>query len=63
MLRLPTEGIRQVLQGRAKIDAHHVAKVMERFDTGPIATTLHLKNLAFIDEERRAEILGELLAA
>jgi len=63
MLRLPTDGDRQILQGTSKIDARHVAKLMERFDTGPMATTWHLKNLGFIDEERRGEILGELLAA
>lgn len=63
MLRLPTGGVRRVLQGRSRIDAQQVAKVMEHFDTGPIATTQHLKNLGFIDEEREAEILGELLAA
>ncbi len=62
MLLLPDGGVREVLAGRANIDASDVSRVMNRFNTGPHATTYHLKNLEFIDEERRMEILRELSA-
>lgn len=62
MLLLPTDGVREVLRGKSKIDARDIARVMERFGTGPIATTYHLMNLHFFDEERRVEILRELAA-
>lgn len=63
MLLLPDEGVRDVLAGRNSVDASDVKRVMQRFNTGPYATTYHLKNRGFIaDEERRAEILRELVA-
>jgi Zn-dependent peptidase ImmA (M78 family) len=63
MLLLPDNGVRDVLAGRTSIDASDVRRVMDRFKTGPYATTYHLKNHGFIaDEERRAEILRELAA-
>jgi hypothetical protein len=61
MLLLPDEGVRDVLAGRTNIDASDVKRVMDRFHTGPYATTYHLKNRDFIaDDERRMEILREL---
>lgn len=62
MLLLPDDGVRGVLAGRTNVDASDVKRVMERFRTGPYATTYHLKNLGFVDEERRIEILRELAA-
>lgn len=64
MLLLPDDGVRDVLAGRTSIDASDVKRVMQRFNTGPYATTYHLKNRGFIaDEERRSDILRELDAA
>jgi len=60
MLLMPEGGLRDLLSGKTVIDAADVARVMERFGTGPHATTYHLKNLGFIDEERRAAVLREL---
>jgi len=63
MLLMPDEGVRDVLIGRATIDASDVRRVMDRFHTGPYATTYHLKNRGFIaNDERRIEILRELVA-
>jgi hypothetical protein len=63
MLLLPDDGVRDVLTGRTDIDASDVQRVMQRFNTGPYATTYHLKNRGFIaNEERRVEILKELAA-
>jgi len=39
-----------------------VRAIMTRFRTGPYATAYHLKNRRFIDEERRARIVAELVA-
>lgn len=63
MLMMPDEGVREVLAGRTSIDASDVRRVMDRFETGPYATTYHLKNRGFIaDDERRTDILRELVA-
>jgi hypothetical protein len=65
MLLLPDNGLRKVLNGRrSSLDAGDVHRVMEHFGTGPYATTNHLENLGYIPtEERRTEILKELLPA
>jgi hypothetical protein len=60
MLLLPIAGVRDVLQGKTDVDSDDVQRLMHRFHTGPYATTFHLKNQGFIDEERRVEILREL---
>ncbi|WP_437733537.1 hypothetical protein [Sorangium sp. So ce1335] len=63
MLLMPDDGVRDVLAGRQAIDASDVRRVMQRFNTGPYATTYHLKNRGFIpDDERRMDILRELVA-
>ena len=63
MILLPVDGVRDILRGKTAIDADDVTCVMRQFDTGPYATTFHLNNLGFIDDERRTEILGELVAS
>ena len=35
---------------------------MKRFNSGPHATTFHLKNHGFFDDERRIDVLSELTA-
>jgi len=60
MLLLPVDGLRDILSGKASIDSDDVERVMQKFGTGLYATTFHLKNLGFIDDERRTEILHEL---
>lgn len=61
MLLLPDDGVRGVLKGRKSVDASDVQRVMDRYNTGPYATTYHLKNRGFIaNDERRLEILREL---
>ena len=63
MLMLPDDGVRDALTGKKNIDASDVRRVMDRFHTGPHATAYHLKNRGFIaNDERRAEILRELVA-
>lgn len=63
MLLMPDDGVREVLVGRQRIDGADVKRVMSRFKTGPYATTYHLKNRGFIsDDERRADILKEIVA-
>ena len=63
MLMLPDDGVRDVLTGRSDLDASDVKRVMDRFKTGPYATTRHLKNRGFIrSDERREEILAALVA-
>jgi hypothetical protein len=60
-LLLPIAGVRDAL-GREHIDAEAVHRVMQRFHVGPFATTYHLANHGFIDEERRTDLLRELAA-
>ena len=63
MLMLPDDGVRDVLAGRTSVDASDVKRVMDRYNTGPHATTSHLMNRGFIaNDERRLEILSELVA-
>jgi hypothetical protein len=63
MLQLPDAGVRDVLGGAKSVDASDVKRVMDHFKTGPHATTYHLMNRGFIaDEERRNDILQELVA-
>lgn len=63
MLLLPEDGVRAALTPGRAPTAEDVKRVMERFGTGPHATTFHLKNLGFIaSDERRSEILQQLAA-
>jgi hypothetical protein len=61
MLLLPSEGVRDAL-GKTRVDTEAVRRVMDRFNVGPHATTFHLRNLGFCDDERRVAILAELVA-
>jgi len=61
MLMLPDDGVKDVLAGRGAIDSDDVQRLMDHFGTGPSATTYHLRNRGFIDEERRAGLVQELV--
>jgi len=63
MLALPDEGVRDVLRGCREVDAEAVGSVMQRFNTGPYATTYHLRNRHFISDEERITLLSQLVAA
>lgn len=60
-LLLPIDGVRDALGG-GRITAESVDRVMQRFNVGSVATTYHLKNHGFIDEELRMDLLRELAA-
>ncbi len=60
MLLLPDEGVKSMLSGRGAIDSDGLQRLMDHFGTGPHATTYHLRNRGFIDEDRRARLVGEL---
>ncbi len=60
MLLMPEEGVADALGSGEAVDAAGVERVMDRFHTGAHATTYHLMNMGFIDDERRGAILAEL---
>ena len=62
MFLLPIAGVRDVLLGKSSLTANDVQRVMQRFGAGPYATTYHLMNYGFMDDERRTGILRELMA-
>jgi hypothetical protein len=61
MVLMPDQGLRETLPADTPIEPDDVRAVMKRFDTGPFATTFHLRNRGFINEERRAQLLAELV--
>jgi Zn-dependent peptidase ImmA (M78 family) len=56
---MPPNGVVAEL-GSGPIDAAGVKRVMSRFGTGSLATTLHLKNLGHMDDDSQAVVLREL---
>lgn len=64
MLQVPSTGVRSLLPGGQVKDVEDVRRIMDHFNSGPAATTHHLRNLRFIPtDERRDDILRELLAS
>lgn len=61
MLQLPKDGVRDALAGKS-VDASEVTRLMTRFGTGAHATTYHLRNLGYIDDDGRVDILREIAA-
>jgi len=60
MLSLPDAGVRQHLTGARHVDADAVRNLMAHYGTGPHATTFHLRNRGFIDEDERITLLTHL---
>ncbi|MCB9554312.1 MAG: hypothetical protein H6705_20980 [Myxococcales bacterium] len=66
MLLMPVDGVRQSLDafGRKSMNAlmDGVRAIMSRFGTSALATTYHLKNLGFISDEERVDVVTALAA-
>lgn len=63
MLQLPDDGVRELLPSGEVRSVADVLLVMQRFNTGPRATTYHLRNRRFIaSDDKRDDILRELLS-
>jgi hypothetical protein len=60
MLAMPEQGVREAIRATGRVDAKAVRNVMDRYGCGPVATTWHLKNLGFVGDEQRAELLVSL---
>ncbi len=60
MLSLPDAGVRQHLGHARRVDADAVRSLMAHYATGPHATTFHLRNRGFIEEDERITLLTQL---
>lgn len=62
MLLMPEDGVREAIESEGGMTLQTVRAIMRQYDTGIQATTWHLKNLRFVSDEARVELLEQAAA-
>lgn len=60
MLLMPEGGIRGIVARHGALNTDAVKDLMQTYGVGPVGTTWHLRNLRFISEEARLDLLQQL---
>jgi Zn-dependent peptidase ImmA (M78 family) len=57
MLLMPEAGVRAVVRKKGGANLESVKELMREYETGPVSTTWHLKNLGVISEDERVRLV------